>query len=450
MSEIIKLKKGLNIKLKGSAEKILAPEAPVGRYAVKPSDFPGLVPKLLVQPGDPVKAGTTLFYDKFRPEVMYASPVSGRVADIVRGERRYILEVIIEEEGRDYVDFGIARPDSLSGEEIRSRLLASGLWPAIRQRPYHIVALPDQEPKSIFISGFDTSPLAPDYDFVVHNSDMKEFQTGIDVLGKLTQGKVNLVLDGSNTTGSVFRNISGVVKHYVRGPHPAGNVGIQIHHIDPVNKGEVVWYVNLQDVAAIGRLFTEGVYRHDRIIAIAGSEVSRPAYCRIRSGASVAAALKGNVKPGEVRYISGNVLTGTAIKADGFLGYYDSMVTVIPEGKYHEFFGWITPGFAKHSFSRAFASSLLPGSEYVVDTNMHGGERAFVMTGIYEKVLPMDIFPMQLLKSILVGDIDMMEKLGIYEVAEEDFALCEYVCPSKIEIQSLIRKGLDLMIKEMS
>lgn len=450
MSEIIKLKKGLNIKLKGSAEKILSPETPAGRYAVKPSDFPGLIPKLSVQPGDTVKAGSALFFDKFRPEVKFTSPVSGKVTDVVRGERRRILEVTIEEQGRDYVDFGIARPDSLSAEEITLRLLDSGLWPVIRQRPYHIVAIPGQEPKSIFISAFDTSPLAPDYDFVMHNSDMKEFQVGIDALGRLTRGKVNLVLDADNVSGSVFRSVSSVVKHHVKGPHPAGNVGVQIHHIDPVNKGEVVWYVNLQDVAAIGRLFSEGVYRHDRIIALAGSEVSRPAYCRIRSGASIAAALKGNVKPGEVRYISGNVLNGTAIKSDGFLGYYDNMITIIPEGKYHEFFGWITPGFGKHSFSRAFGSSLMPGREFKVDTNLHGGERAFVMTGIYEKVLPMDIYPMQLLKSILVGDIDMMEKLGIYEVAEEDFALCEYVCPSKIEIQMLIRKGLDLMIKEMS
>jgi Na+-transporting NADH:ubiquinone oxidoreductase subunit A len=284
----------------------------------------------------------------------------------------------------------------------------------------------------------------------MHNSDMKEFQLGIDVLGRLTSGSVNLVLDATNISGSVLKGIDGVTKHYIRGPHPAGNVGVQIHHIDPVNKGEVVWSVNLMDVSAIGRLFIEGVYRHDRIIALAGSEVIRPSYHRIRSGASIASIIKDNIRPGEVRHISGNVLTGTTIAADGFLGFYDNMVTVIPEGRYHEFFGWLSPGFGKFSFSNAFGSTILPRKEYVIDTNMHGGERAFVLTGIYEKLLPMDIYPMQLLKSILVGDIDMMENLGIYEVAEEDFALCEYACPSKIEIQNMIRKGIDLMIKEMS
>ncbi|MFO7574520.1 MAG: NADH:ubiquinone reductase (Na(+)-transporting) subunit A, partial [Bacteroidales bacterium] len=335
MSEIIKLKKGLNLKLKGAAEKILSPGTPAGRYGVKPVDFPGLVPKLLVKPGEEVKAGSALFYDKFRPEVKFTSPVSGKVLDVVRGERRRILEVIVEEKGKDYVDFGTAKPDSLSVEEIKERLLGSGLWPVIRQRPYHIVAIPDQEPKSIFISCFDTSPLAPDYDFVMHNSDKKEFQLGIDVLGRLTRGSVNLVIDATNMSGSVLKGISGVVKHYVKGPHPAGNVGVQIHHIDPVNKGEVVWNVNLQDVSAIGRLFIEGVYRHDRIIALAGSEVIRPSYHRIRSGASISPTVIGNIRPGEVRYISGNVLTGTAIREDGFLGYYDNMVSVIPEGRYH-------------------------------------------------------------------------------------------------------------------
>jgi Na+-transporting NADH:ubiquinone oxidoreductase subunit A len=450
MSEQIKLKKGLNIRIKGLAEKILSPGIPVTHYAVKPVDFPGLVPRLSVKPGDIVRAGTVLFSDKFRPEIVVTSPVSGKVVEAVRGERRRLLEVTVEVGGDDYVDFGKADPATLSREAITGKLLESGLWPVIRQRPYHIIARPDQMPKSIFISGFDTSPLAPDYDFVMHNSDRAEFNTGISVLAKLTEGKINLVLDGSNMTGSVLKNTPGVDIHYFSGPHPAGNVGIQIHHLDPVNKGETVWYVNLQDVSAIGRLFNEGVYRHDRIIALAGSEVQKPGYYRIRSGASVAGVVKGNIKSGDVRYISGNVLTGTAIRPDGYLGFYDNMVTVIPEGKYHEFFGWITPGLNKFSATKTFLSSVLPKKEYIHDTNLHGGERAFVLTGVYEKVLPMDIYPMHLLKSILTGDIEMMEKLGIYEVAEEDFALCEYVCPSKIEIQAIVRKGIDLMIKEMS
>ncbi|MBE0673888.1 MAG: Na(+)-translocating NADH-quinone reductase subunit A [Bacteroidales bacterium] len=450
MSEIIKLKKGLNIRLKGVAEKILSPEIPVTRYGVKPIDFPGLVPKVTVKPDDNVKAGSVLFTDKQRPEIKITSPVSGKVVDIVRGERRRLLEVVIEVSGNDYEDFGKADPATLTGEQVKEKMLASGLWPVVRQRPYHMIARPDAEPKSIFISGFDTAPLAPDYDFVMHNSDLKEFSTGIQALRKLTKGKVNLVLDGSNVTGSVLKATPDVDIHYVKGPHPAGNVGVQIHHIDPVNKGEVVWYVNLQDVSAIGRLFNEGHYRHDRIIALTGSDVLRPSYHRVRSGASISGITKGNINPVEVRFISGNVLTGTSIAADGFLGYYDNMVTVIPEGRYHEFFGWMTMGFDKFSSSRTYASSIIPRKEYVMNTNIHGGERAFVLTGVYEKVLPMDILPMHLLKAILVDDIEMMEKLGIYEVAEEDFALCEYVCPSKIEIQSIIRKGLDLMVKEMS
>jgi Na+-transporting NADH:ubiquinone oxidoreductase subunit A len=237
---------------------------------------------------------------------------------------------------------------------------------------------------------------------------------------------------------------------YFSGPHPAGNVGVHIHHLNPVNKGEVVWYVNLQDVFAIGRLFDEGIYMHERIVALTGSEVVKTGYYRLRSGASVNEMVNNNVKGGNLRYISGNVLTGSRIEPDGYLGYYDSQVTVIPEGDYYEFFGWIKPGLNKYSFSRTFLSSLLPQKSYRLDTNLHGGERAFVITGQYEKVVPMDIYPMQLLKAILAEDIDMMENLGIYEIAEEDFALCEFICPSKIEIQSIVRKGLDLMVREMN
>lgn len=450
MSDIIRIRRGLNIKIGGVAEKILMPQTSVARYGVKPIDFPGLTPKLLVRPGDSVRAGSSLFGDKLTPEICFASPVSGTIAEVIRGERRQILEVVIEASGDEYIDFGQADPGKLDSGAIKTRLLESGLWPVIRQRPYHIIAKPAGNPKAIFISGFDTAPLAPDNDFIIHNSTAKELSVGVKALSRLTSGKVHLSLDASNISGSVLKDTPDVDIHYFRGVHPAGNVGIQIHHIDPVNKGEVVWYVNLQDVLAIGRLFLEGRYRHDRIIALAGSEVLKPVYHRIRSGASVEGVLRANVRSGEARFISGNVLTGRAIKSDGFLGFYDNVVTVIPEGRHHEFLGWMSPGFRKFSFSRTFASSFFPRRKYVLDTNMHGGERAFTMTGIYEKVIPMDIYPMHLLKAILVEDIDMMEKLGIYEVADEDFALAEYVCPSKIEIQSIVRKGIELMIKEMS
>jgi Na+-transporting NADH:ubiquinone oxidoreductase subunit A len=450
MSRYIKLKKGFDIRIKGVAEKIVTRDIDPVLFGVKPIDFPGITPKLNVKPGDKVQSGTPLFHDKIRPEIVFTSPVSGTVISVERGDRRKMLEVVVEKSGIDYIDFGKTDPATLSRDKIKERLLESGLWPAIRQRPYHVIAKPGDIPKAIFVSGFDTAPLAPDYNFIMDNSPAQLFQAGINTLSKLTDGKVNLILNGSGTPSSVLTGTSGVEISYFSGPHPAGNVGVHIHHLDPINKGERVWCVNLQDVIAIGTLFVEGFYKPERIIALTGSEVIHPQYYKMLSGGSVAPIVKGNVQPGNLRFISGNVLTGTKITGDGYLGYYDSQVTVIPEGDYYEFFGWAAPGVKKFSFSKTFLSKLLPAKNYRLDTNLHGGERAFVMTGQYEQVVPMDILPMQLFKAILAEDIDGMENLGIYEVAEEDFALCEYICPSKIEIQSIVRKGLDLMIKEMS
>jgi len=450
MSRNVKLKRGFDIPVSGSAEKVLAGGSDPVLFGVKPTDFPGLTPKLNVKPGDTVQAGTPLFHNKIRPEIVFTSPVSGTVLSVERGDRRKMLEVIIEKKGESYIDFGKADPAKLTGAEITDHLLKSGLWPAIRQRPYHVVAKPGDKPKSVFISGFDTAPLAPDYNFMMDNSPVHLWQAGITAISQLTSGKINLVLNGNATPSPVLADTAGVEISYFSGPHPAGNPGIHIHHLDPVNKGEVVWVINLQDVIAIGRLFTEGIYKPERIVALTGSEVIHPQYYKMLSGGSVSPIVKENVNPGNLRYISGNVLTGTKISGNGFLGYYDSQVTVIPEGDYFEFFGWASPGAGKLSFSKTFVSKLLPKKMYKPDTNLHGGERAFVMTGQYEKVVPMDIYPMQLFKAILYGDIDMMENLGIYEVAEEDFALCEFICPSKTEIQSIVRKGLDLMIKEMS
>ena len=450
MSRSIKLKKGFDIRISGSAEKVIAGDANPTLFGIKPVDFPGLIPKLNVKPGDLVRAGTTLFHDKLRPEIRFTSPVSGKVVSIERGDRRKVLEVIVEKEGNAVIDFGKADPASLTGSQIKERLLESGLWPAVRQRPYHIIARPDTMPKSVFVSGFDTSPLAPDFGFIMANTPLALFQKGISAISKLTGARVNLVLNGNSSSSNVLANTTGVEISFFSGPHPAGNTGVHIHHLDPVNKGEVVWYINLQDVVAIGRLFEEGIYCPERIVALTGSEVIKPQYYRMLSGSQVSPFVDGNVNNGNVRYISGNVLTGTKISSGGYLGYYDSQVTVIPEGDYYEFFGWALPGINKFSFSKTFASSVFPRKSYRFDTNLHGGERAFVLTGQYEKVVPMDIYPMQLFKAILAEDIDMMENLGIYEVAEEDVALCEFICPSKIEIQSIVRKGLDLMIKEMS
>ncbi|MCU0471922.1 MAG: Na(+)-translocating NADH-quinone reductase subunit A [Bacteroidales bacterium] len=449
MTKRIRLKRGFDIRIRGAAEKMVAGEINPSIFGVKPVDFPGLIPKLNVKTGDNIKAGSPLFHDKLHPEILFTSPVSGKVLSVERGDRRKMLEVVVEKSGNDFIDFGKADPATLTREKIKEHLQLSGLWPAVRQRPYHIIAKPSDVPKSIFISGFDTAPLAPDFNFIMDNSRADLFQTGISAISKLTDGKVNLVLNGIVSPSEILSSTDGVDFSYFSGPHPAGNVGVHIHHLDPINKGEVVWYVNLQDVIAIGRLFREGVYKPERIVALTGSAVILPQYYKILSGASISSLVLNNVNPGNVRYISGNVLTGNMISSEGFLGYYDSQITVIPEGDHYEFFGWAAPGANKLSFSRTYISSLFPKKVYSPDTNFHGGERAFVVTGQYEKVVPMDIYPMQLFKAILAGDIDMMENLGIYEVAEEDFALCEFICPSKIEIQSIVRNGLDLMKKEM-
>jgi Na+-transporting NADH:ubiquinone oxidoreductase subunit A len=448
MPKTITLSKGLNIRLKGDAEKTLR-EFTALHFAVKPTDFIGVFPRMLVKEGDAVKAGTPLFIDKHRENICFSSPVSGMVSEIKRGDKRVLLEVRIEPDGKnDQEKFGAADPALLTKTEITEKLLKSGLWSLIRQRPYGIIANPDQTPKAIHISAFDTAPLAPDYDFII-NGKGDLFQTGIDALAKLTDGKLHLNIS-NNTSANEFLNCRNVEITTFKGPHPAGNVGIQIHHIDPINKGDIVWFAGVQDVITIGSLFKHGVYNSEIILALAGSEVTKTGYYKTRRGACIGKLIEGNIKEGDVRYISGNVLTGTRIMPDSFTGYYDSAVTVIPEGNYHEFLGWALPGLDKLSFSRSFPSWMMPGKKYIVDTNLHGGERAFVMTGQYEKVLPMDIYPLQLLKAIIVEDIDLMENLGIYEVEPEDFALCEFIDTSKTEIQTIVRKGLETMRKEMS
>ncbi len=450
MSDIIKIKKGLNINLKGKAEKIFVKAARAERYALKPTDFHGLEPKLEVKVDDRVKAGSVLFFDKKHPEIKFTSPVSGKVHSINRGERRRILEVVISPDDTiEFESFQKADPSTLSREEIVKNLLDSGLWPTIRQRPYNVIAKPTNNPKAIFISAFDTAPLAPDYDFLVKGCD-KEFQAGIDALVKLTYGKVHLNIDSTYPANSVFTNARGVQINRFRGPHPAGNVGTQIHKIDPVNKGDLVWTMAPQDVITIGRLFLTGHYDASRIVAVTGSEVLKPKYYKTIAGSCIRSITDGNISKENLRYISGNVLTGTQVTASGFLGFYDSQVTVIPEGNHHEFMGWLAPGLRKFSLSRTFLSWMMPGKEFTLDTNLGGGRRALMITGDFEKVFPMDIYPMQLLKAIIIEDIDLMEKLGIYEVAEEDFALCEFVDTSKTEIQEIVRKGIDLMMKEMS
>jgi Na+-transporting NADH:ubiquinone oxidoreductase subunit A len=451
MAELIKIKKGLDIKMNGEAEKMYV-QAPRARtYAIKPVDWHGLTPKIIPRLCDPVKVGTPIFFDKYFPEVKFTSPVSGILFAINRGERRRIVEVVIEDDGKDTAEtFKSGDPEGMTREEIVENLLESGLWPLIRRRPYTVIARTKEVPKSIFISAFNTAPLAPDYDFIM--KDMEEdFQWGVNVLRKLTEGKVHLNLDGRYPSVRTLANTKGVEITRFTGPHPAGNVGIQIHKLDPINKGEVVWVVQPQDVVAIGRLFKTGKYDPSVTVALTGSSVEKPVYFKTIRGTRVTPLLEGHLAEGENRVISGNVLNGLRIDAEhGHVGFFDSQLTVIPEGNHHEFFGWLKPGLKKLSVSRSFASTwLAPNRRHELDTNYHGGERAFVMTGEYEKVLPMDIYPVQLLKAIIVNDIDKMEQLGIYEVDEEDLALCEFVCTSKTPVTKILRNGLRSLRKEM-
>ncbi|MFV0590275.1 MAG: Na(+)-translocating NADH-quinone reductase subunit A [Draconibacterium sp.] len=447
MSEVIRLKKGLNIKLKGSAEKVLEKLPVPATVALKPTDFPGLTPKLSVKAEAVVKAGDALFYDKYHPEIVFTAPVGGKVVSINRGERRKILEVVIEtDKDAGFASFKKADPGSLSGEEVKEQILKSGLWPFIKKRPYGVIASPSEKPLSIYISTFDTAPLAPDYNFVIEGQ-LGTFQTGVNALAKLTEGKVYLGVNAN----SAFTGVKNVEINTFEGPHPAGNVGVQIANTKPLNKGEVVWTVNVQDVLSIGRLFETGSVDFSRVVALTGSEVKEPKYYQTIAGAPVASLVQEKLVEASyhLRIISGNVLTGKKVAPQQYLGFYDSQVTVIPEGDEYEFIGWATPGFDKFTASKTFFSKLFPKKEYKLDANMHGGERAFVMSGQYEKLVPMDILPVHLLKAVLVNDIDKMEQLGIYEVIEEDLALCEYACTSKIEVQKILREGINTMIKEL-
>lgn len=446
----IKIKKGLNIPLKGAPEKTIESVKLPSVFAIKPPDFIGYLHKLHVKVGDKVLAGTAILSSKANESLVIPSPVSGEVIDIVRGDKRFLLEVRIKSDDTiKYEKFKEGSQIPSDKEGIVNLLLRSGLWAMIRQRPFDTIPEPASIPRDVYISTFDSSPLAPDYGFIL-NGNENYLQVGIDVLSKLTTGKVYLGLNAKASDNSIFENLKNAEKIYFSGPHPAGNVGVQIHHTKPLNKGESVWYINIQDLAAIGKLMVDGIFDASRIIAITGPEVSKPAYCKTYIGANISnlIQLKDSKKP--LRFISGNALTGDRIDSDGYLGFYHHQVTVIPEGDYFEFFGWALPGLKKFSNTRQFFSKLIPASNYQLDTNFHGSERAYVMTGQYEKVFPFDIYPVYLIKAIITNDIDKMEELGIYEVSPEDFALCDFVCTSKIEAQEIVRNGLEILRKEMS
>lgn len=448
MSKDIKIKKGLDIKLIGEAEKSVEQAIISNFCTIRPEDFHSVIPKLIAKEGATLKAGDVIFYDKSNEEVKFVSPVSGTVIEVLRGPKRRIDAIKIQaDKEQSFKDFGKFNMSS-DANATKAHLLASGCWPFIKQRPYDVIANPEKSPKSIFISGYASAPLAADLDFTLQGKEA-ELQAAVSALAKLTEGQVHIAVGSNN---SPLATMNDATIHMVSGPHPIGNVGTQINQVDPINKGEVVWTVNAQDLVIIGELLLTGKFNAERIVALAGSSVKKPRYFKTKIGSEVATMVYDNgvEKDGNDRIISGNVLSGKQLKPDGSLGFYDNVITVIPEGDDYEFFGWNKPIFNKISTSRALTFSWLnPKKKYDLNTNTNGEHRAFVMTGSYEKVFPLDMYPLQMLKACMYEDLDEMEALGMYEVAPEDFALTEFICVSKQPHQDIIRKGLDLMLKEI-
>jgi len=448
MSKDIHIKKGLNISLQGESIKKNGNLKRPTKFAIQPTDFYGLTPKLSVKEGDSVLAGDPLFFDKNQEQIKFTAPVSGKVSAINRGAKRKILSVEIDASDKDkFKDFGKSDAASLNQDQVKELLLQSGCWPYLKQRPYDVVANPNDTPKAIFISAYNTAPLGADYSFVLKDNK-DNFKAGIVALSKLTSGKVNLGI-GSNDT-DFFDKISQADVYQVTGKHPAGNVSFQIAKINPINQGDRIWVINPQDVAIIGNLILTGQYKPNRVVALAGTGVTAPQYYNLTSGQSLTDLLKEKLNQGIFRIISGDVLTGDKVSTDSYLSFYTNLISVIPEGNHYDFLGWHPfVGNNKLSLSRTSFSWLKPNKKYNLDTNLNGEERALVVTGEMEKVFPMDVYPMQLIKAAMVEDIEKMENLGIYEVAPEDFALIDFTNTSKLEAQSIIRHALDVMIKEV-
>ena len=452
MSNNIRLKGGLNIPICGEAAQQTKAAIQPDVVAIHPDDFKGFTPRLLVREGDKVLAGSPVLADKQCPDILVTSPVSGTVSEIVRGDKRKLLAVLVKADPQqEAVDFGVRKPEGLSADQVREQLLKSGLWVALVQRPYGVVADPSLQPKAIFVSAFQTAPLAASPEYALA-AELDNIQTGIDALAKLSAGGVHLSLCADNYSGTPFHRLEHVIQHTFSGKHPAGNVGVQISHISPIRKGETVWTVSLLMLAAIGKLFNTGRVDLSRKVAVTGPVAKGPAYVDAFPGMQMKqlSAFYDNAA-GDVRFVSGDALTGRNVGEEGFLGFFDNQVTLLHEGTERELLGWAKPfRFNQFSSSHAYFSWLCPKKKYAMDTNTHGGPRAFVCSDVYGKVLPMDIFPVYLIKACLAGDIEKMEKFGIYEVLPEDFALCEYVDPSKNDIQAIIADGIDKMIKEMA
>ena len=447
------LRQGFDILLEGEAECTIDESLKANTFAVQPPNFHGIspIPKLEVELKDEVKAGDVLFYDKKQPHIKHVAPVSGEIIAINRGAKRSIAEVVIladkEIRYKAYEAFDL---ENSTTEELVTYLLESGLWPLFKQRPFNIIPKQEDRPRDIFISTFDTGPLAPDLNFIVQGRE-KAFQKGLDVLAKLSSGKVYLGVDANGETApsEAFVNAQNVEVKWFKGKHPAGNVGIQIHHTKPINAGDQVWTVGVQEAITIGQLFLEQKYDAERVVALTGSEIKNPVYVRTYIGANIGDLVKGKMTGKNTRLISGDVLSGNQKSLDSFLDIYDDQITIIEEGDYYEMFGWLFPTVSKPSMSRTYPNFLFSDIRYKGDTNMHGERRAFVVTGQYEKVLPMDIYLQHLMKSILINDLEKMEGLGIYEVVEEDIALCEFVCTSKQPLQKMLREGIEVMQEQV-
>ena len=448
MHRVVKISKGLNISLKGAPVAEMTSVETAKLYALMPADFTRVTPKVVVKPEDVVKAGDPLFFDKENPQLQFVSPVSGKVVAVNRGERRRVLSVVVESDGKfESVEYKAKDVFSLSAEEIKADLLKAGLFAFMRQRPYDVIAMPGDTPRSIYVSAFDSKPLAVNFEIALKGNE-EDFQTGLDALSRIAPVHLGICACQKSPALQVAKNVAITA---FKGPHPAGNVGVQINKTNPVNKGEIVWTIGAEEVIFIGRLFNKGKVDFTRTVALAGSEVKNPSYSKVVLGAQITNLLAGRLEEAnELRIIDGNVLTGKKTTADGFLGAFSTEITVIPENLNDaEILGWAAPRFGMYSTSRSYFSWLMPKRKYTIDARIKGGERHMIMSNEYDKVFPMDIYPEYLIKAIITGNIDKMEQLGIYEVAPEDFALCEFVDSSKLELQRIVREGLDKLRAEM-
>ncbi len=451
-----RIRRGRDLKIKGAATPEVVLASLPSQVALKPSDFRGLKLRPLVKVDELVKVGSPLFEDKFNPQIKIVSPVSGRVSALVRGEKRALLQVIVETDGRQeglsFPRFTLDNLKRLSRQDVLNHLLTAGLWPFIRQRPFSKVANPRDTPKSIFIHAMSTEPLSLDVDLILKDKHA-EFQVGLEIIQHLTPGQVHLCFH-KDAQSQALTEAKGVQIHKFEGPHPAGNVSTHIHYIDPIKKGDIIWYIEAQEVLRIALLFLNGVFAPDRYVAVTGEGAENRSYRKTVLGASLSSLLapmgsgQGGYFKETMRYISGSVLTGTDVGPAGFLSYYDTQITVIPEGGKRRLLGWLVPGLHRYSFSKTFPSSFLPEKEASLDTDTHGSERAIVLNHIYDAYVPLDILTFFLLRAVISGDIEEAERLGILECDEEDFALCSFACPSKTDVGGIIRQGLETIERE--